>query len=49
MAEKTKNFSDRVKEVLDSLVEAVESLLNPPPALIPVRVRQPRLPMKRRR
>ncbi|MBW2381916.1 MAG: hypothetical protein JRG70_20715 [Deltaproteobacteria bacterium] len=49
MAEKTKKLSDRVREVLDALVDAVEGLLSPPPALVPVRVRQPRLPMKRRR
>jgi hypothetical protein len=47
--EKTKKLSDRVREVLDALVDAVEGLLNPPPALVPVRIRQPRLPMKRRR
>jgi hypothetical protein len=49
VAEKTKKLSDRVREVLDTLVDAVEGLLNPSPVLVPVRVRQPRLPMKRRR
>jgi len=49
VAEKTKKLSDRVREVLDALVEAVESLLSPPPAPVPVRVRQPRVPMRRRR
>jgi len=53
MVEKTKKLSDRVREVLDALADAVEGLLNPPPALVPalvpVRVRYPRLPAKRRR
>jgi len=49
VAEKTKKLSDRVREVLDALVDAVEGLLSPPPAPVPVRIRQPRLPMKRRR
>ncbi|MGB5680235.1 MAG: hypothetical protein WBM47_00180 [Polyangiales bacterium] len=49
MPQKTKKLSERVQEVLDTLVDAVESLLTPPPALVPVRVRQPRLPTKRRR
>jgi hypothetical protein len=49
MGEKTKKLSDRIREVLDALVDAVEGLLNPPPALVPVRVRYPRLPTKRRR
>jgi len=49
VAEKTKKLADRVRKVLDALVDAVEGLLNPPPALVPVRIRQPRLPMKRRR
>jgi len=43
VTEKPKKLSDRVREVLDALVDAVESLLSPPP--VPVRVRQPRLPM----
>jgi hypothetical protein len=49
MGEKTKKLSERIREVLDALVDAVDGLLNPPPALVPVRVRQPRLPVKRRR
>jgi hypothetical protein len=49
LAEKTKKLSDRVREVMDALIDALEGLLNPPPAPTPVRVRPPRLPMKRRR
>jgi hypothetical protein len=49
MAEKTKKLSDRVREVMDALIDALEGLLSPPPAPIPVRVRPPRLPMKHRR
>ncbi|MBW2588789.1 MAG: hypothetical protein JRD92_17900 [Deltaproteobacteria bacterium] len=49
MTEKTKKLSDRVREVLDALVDAVEGLFSPPPAPVPVRVRQPRLPTRRRR
>jgi len=47
VVEKTKKLSDRVREVLDALTDAAESLLSPPPALVPVRIRQPRLPSKR--
>jgi hypothetical protein len=49
VVEKTKKLSERVREVFDALVDAVEGLLSPPPAPVPVRVTQPRLPMKRRR
>jgi hypothetical protein len=49
VAEKTKKLSDRVREVMDALIDALQGLLTPPPAPVPVRVRQPRLPMKRRR
>jgi hypothetical protein len=49
VAEKTKNLVDRVRDVIDTLVEALQGLLNPPPVLVPVRARAPRSPMKRRR
>jgi len=49
VAEKTKKLSDRAREVMDALIDAVQGLLSPPPAPVPVRVRRPRLPMKRRR
>jgi hypothetical protein len=49
VAEKTKKLSDRVREVLDALVDAVQGLVSPPPAPVPVRVRQSHLPMRRRR
>jgi hypothetical protein len=49
VAKKTKNLVDRVRDVMDTLVEALEGLLNPPPALVPVRVRAPHPSMKRRR
>jgi hypothetical protein len=47
VVEKTKKLSDRVREVLDALIEAAEGLLSPPPAPVPVRIRQPQLPIKR--
>jgi len=47
VAKKTKNLVDRARDVMDTLVEALESLLNPPPALVPVRAPHPS--MKRRR
>ena len=49
MPEETKKLSDRIREVLDTLVDAIESLVSPPPAPVPVRVRRPQLPQKRRR
>jgi len=49
VAESSKKFSDRVREVMDALIDALEGLLSPPPAPVPVRVRPPQLPMKRRR
>jgi len=49
VAENTKKLSDRVREVMDALTDAVQGLLNPPPVPVPVRVRPPRLPIKRRR
>jgi hypothetical protein len=49
VAEKTKKLSDRAREVFDALIDAVEGLLSPPPAPVPVRVRQPRIPTKRHR
>jgi hypothetical protein len=49
VAKKTKNLVDRVRDVMDTLVEALEGLLNPPPALVPVRVRPPHASIKRRR
>jgi hypothetical protein len=49
VAEKTKKLSDRVREVMDALIDALQGLLTPPPAPVPVRVRQPRVQMKRRR
>jgi hypothetical protein len=39
VAKKTKKLADRVRELLDTLVDAVESLLSPPPAPVPVRAR----------
>jgi hypothetical protein len=47
VVEKTKKLSDRVREVLDALIDAAEGLLSPPLAPVPVRIRQPRLPTKR--
>ncbi|HET6417327.1 MAG TPA: hypothetical protein VFG22_13610 [Polyangiales bacterium] len=49
MEKKTKNLVDRVRDVMDTLVEALEGLLNPPPALVPVRVRPQYPAIKRRR
>jgi hypothetical protein len=49
VAEKTKKFSDRVRDVMDALIDAVHGLLNPPPVPVRVRVRPPRLPIKRHR
>ncbi|MEM7436427.1 MAG: hypothetical protein AAF436_14825 [Myxococcota bacterium] len=49
MAPKTKKLSDRVREVLDTLADALDGLVNPPPAPVPVRVRPPRIPVRRRR
>jgi len=49
VAENTKKLSDRVREVMDALIDTVQGLLNPPPVPLPVRVRPPRLPMKKRR
>jgi hypothetical protein len=48
MAEKTKKLSDRLREAMDALIDALEGLLSPPSAPVPVRVRPPRLPIKRR-
>ncbi|HSN83113.1 MAG TPA: hypothetical protein VLS88_11080 [Polyangiales bacterium] len=49
MTEKKKKLSDRAREVMDALVDAVEALLSPPPAPVPARVRPPRVPLRRRR
>jgi len=49
VVEKTKNLVDRVRDAIDTLVGALQGLLNPPPVLVPVRARPPRSPMKRRR
>jgi len=49
VAEKTKNLSDRVRELMDTLIDTLEGLLNPPPAPVPIRIRPPRLPIKRHR
>jgi hypothetical protein len=49
VAEKTKKLSDRVREVMDTLAEALEGLLGPSPVLVPVRISQPHPPRKRRR
>jgi len=49
VAEKTKKLSERLREVMDAWLDALESLLSPRPALVPVRVRRSRPPMKRRR
>jgi hypothetical protein len=45
VAGKTKKLSDRVREIMDALIDGVQELLSLSPA--PVRVRQPALPMKR--
>jgi len=34
-----KGITDRVKEALEGLLEALDQLLAPPPRLVPVRVR----------
>jgi hypothetical protein len=49
VAESSKKFSDRVREMMDALIDALEGLLSPPPVPVPVRVRPPQLPIKRRR
>ncbi|MGB5374940.1 MAG: hypothetical protein WBM75_09830 [Polyangiales bacterium] len=49
MAESSKNFSDRVREVMDAVIGALEGLLSPPMVPVPVRVRPPQMPAKRRR
>ncbi|MGB5810453.1 MAG: hypothetical protein WBG86_07985 [Polyangiales bacterium] len=49
MPSNPKKLSDRVREVLDTLVDALDSLVNPAPAPVPVRIRPPQLPVKRRR
>jgi hypothetical protein len=49
MAEKTKKLSDKLREVLDALVDAVESFLTPPPEPVPIRGAGPRIPNRRRR
>jgi hypothetical protein len=46
--EKKKKLSDRAREVMDALVDAIEGLLSPAPSRVPARVRPPRLPLKRR-
>jgi len=48
VTEKKKKLSDRAREVMDALVDAVEALLSPAPAPVPARVRRPRIPAKRR-
>jgi len=37
-----KSITDRVKEALQDLLEALDQLLAPPPRLVPVRVRRVR-------
>jgi len=49
VAQKTKKLSDRLREMMDAWLDALQGLLNPPPAPVPVRVTRPRPPMKRRR
>jgi hypothetical protein len=49
VAEKKKKLSDRAREVMDALVDAIEDLLNPAPAPVPARIRPPRIPARRRR
>lgn len=49
VAKEKKKLSDRAREVMDALVDAIEGLLSPAPAPVPARVRPPRIPAKRRR
>lgn len=49
VAPKTKKLSERIREVLDTLADALDGLVSPPPAAIPVRVRPPQVPVRRRR
>ena len=46
---KTPKLKDRVREVLDVLVDALDELIRPKPAPVPIRVRpRPRVPVRRR-
>jgi hypothetical protein len=47
VAQNTRKLSDRLREVIDAWLDALQGLLSPPPAPVPVRVRYPRTATKR--
>jgi len=49
VAKNTKKLSDRLREVIDTWLDALQGLVNTPPAPVPVRARQSRFPVKRQR